>query len=460
MNSPAHSDLAHLLSKYYFGDHVAHIIKKLYTYDQLTLHNLQVELPELKREELKKALLIAVKYQLVDYSKGIKNNRIQYEYTLGVNRLFSFFRISKFIQSVGDGKTKHVALILRHLVEKALIHKTKLLDKLGPGDLRPEVENDLKYLLESRYVVSLSDSLCLNVEKLTRLYRDSVITRTIENYYGGGLKIKAICDAMLNLSRDSTADDATITAPVSFTDLTEHLVPKYFDNRSELEDYVKRLTTEINNRFIVFSGRFQGKGEMYGIDCGRVVDYLVREVISSMVTSRYGPRCCRVFRVLLCRGPLMLKQIEECVMLPAKDVREYTYMLIKAGLLKNQQVPKTPDLAPSKSLFIQSVELDQVVLQTADHCCRTICNLLTRYNHEVSVNKTILDRSKAVQELLKTDKITEEWNEYLNSHELAKLDQINHRLERILLAKAQVDDMLFLLQTWIILRPDLTSSSP
>lgn len=463
MNSPAHSDLSQLLTKYYFGDDVSHVIKKLFTYDLLTLNTLQAESPALKRADLKKALLIAVKYQLVDYVKRVKNNRSQYEYSLAVDRLFSFFRITRFIQSLGNQDGKYANTILKYIAEKALVSRSKLLENLGPGELRKAVEDDLDYMLKLGYVVNLGDCLCLNIEKLSRTFRDSMIAQTIENYYGKEPKIKALCEAILRISRDNTAVDANITAPVPFTLLTENLVPKDFPDRSQLESYLERLSGEINNRFVASLGVYTGKGHMYAIDSGLVIDYMVKETISSMITSRFGPRCCRVFRVLLCRGPLMLKQIEDCVMLPAKDVREYTYMLIKEGLLRNQQVPKTPDFAPSKSLFIQSVELDQVVLQSADHCCRTICNLLIRYNHEVSVNKTILDRSKAVQDLLKsepTDDEQEVWSQYFNSHEMAKLDQVKCKLEKILFAKAQVDDMLYLLQTWIAVRPDLRDVNP
>lgn len=463
MNSPAHSDLSEFLTRYYFGDHVSSVIKKLFTYDVLTLNTLQIESPGSKRSDLKKALLISVKYQLVDYVKRVKNNRSQYEYSLAVDRLFSFFRITRFIRTLGDQDGENANLILKFIAEKALVSRAKLLDQLSVSGLRKSIEDDLDYLIKLGYVVNLVDCLCLNIEKLTRTYRDSLIAQTIENYYGQEPKIKALCQAILNISRDNTSPDANITAPVPFTTLTENLVPKYFTDRSQLESYLERLTSEINNRFVASLGVYTGKGHMYAIDSGLVIDYLVKETISSMITSRFGPRCCRVFRLLLCRGPLMLKQIEDCVMLPAKDVREYTYMLIKEGLLRNQQVPKTPDLAPSKSLFIQSVELDQVVLQSADHCCRAISNLLLRYNHEVSDNKTILDRAKAVQELLKTepaDNEQEVWQQYFSSHEMAKLDEVNRKLDKILLAKVQVDDMLFLLQTWINVRPDLRNENP
>lgn len=477
MSSPAHGELAYNLGKFYFGQEVALVIKKLFTYDQLTLQNLHSELPHLKREDLKKALLVPVKYQLVDYVKRVKNFRSQYEYTLSCQRLFSFFRIPRLIQLIGDKQGKNIPNLLTCISEKALVEKeillklvidrspkneTNIKQEQSETDLNIPLQNDLDKLLKLRYVVMLGNSLCLNIERLSRVCRDNLICETIHGYYHKEPRIKALAQSILSITSESTSENATITAPVPFTTLTDTLVPNFFSDRAQLETYLARLTTETNNRFIASLGLYQGKGQMYAIDLGLVIDYLVKEYLSSMVTSRFGPRCCRVFRLLLRRGSLLLKQIEESVMLPAKDVREYSYMLIKEGLVRNQQVPKTPDLAPSKSLFIMYVELDQVVYQATDHCCRAMSNLLIRYEHELTTNKTILDRSKAVQELLRSEGLEENspeskeiWSQYFNSHELAQLEQVNKNLHRILMAKAQVDEMLFLLETWLNMRPDL-----
>lgn len=472
MITPAHSDLAFSLCKFYFGEVAAQVISKLFSFDQLSLRGIRSELRHIILNDLKCALLALVKYQLVDYVKTVKNHRQQYEYSVVPARVFSFFRIPRFIMLICERDGSIASVILKSVAETALVESEEIIrlttasiksDTTKDESLRVDIVNNLESLILSRHVVKTGNLHCLNIERLVRDYRDALIINTISTYYQNEAKIKFLCISILKISLTNTDDDSLITAPVPFGDLVADLVPEKFADANQLEKYLVKLTTDSNNRFFHFSGINPGKGPMYALDVGLVIDYLVKEYLSSMITSRFGPKCCRVFRVLLHRGPLMLKQIEEFIMLPARDVREYSYMLIKEGLIKNQQVPKTPDNAPSKSIFIMSVEVDQLVHQTADLCCRTINNLILRHEHELARNKLLLDRSKAAQNLMKSDVIVEGveqnsqgmWTDYFNSHELSQLDLINRNLNKIFLSKFQVDEMLFLLHSWISLRPDL-----
>lgn len=478
MATPAHSDLAYSLTKFYFGDVAGSVIHKLFSYDQLTLKTLRSELPGVKFADLKKTLLVLVKHQLVDYAKSVKNFRQQYEYSIVPERIYSFFRIPRLIPPIIEKQGQIAGIIIKSVAEVAMMN-TENLVKIASGrakmilislpeeDIKSEIGNVLEKLISSKQLVTMGSYYCLNIERLIRGHRDCLITDAISSFYQGDAKVRFLCEALLRISSESTDDRSLVTAPVPISDLTLDLVPNKFTDRAQLEKYLARLTTENNNRFIVSSGVNPHKGPMYAVDVGLLLDYVVKEHLSSMIDSRFGPKCCRVFRVLLHRGPLMLKQIEEFIMLPAKDVREYSYMLIKEGFIKNQQVPKTPDNAPGKSVFIMSVEMDQIVFQAADHCCRTISNLLSRREFELCRNKALFDRSKAVTNLLAesntkiSDNSAQEiWTQYFNSHELSQLDTVNRTLNRIFLSKFQVDETLFLLHAWIALRPDLREDIP
>lgn len=463
--TPAHSDLAFTLTKHYFGEPVASVVYTLFNYDQASLRLLKSNLPNLKLADVKRSLLILVKYQLVDYVKTVKNFIHQYEYSVVPHRIFSFFRIPRLVQRFYEKEDKIVCILLANIVEKGLIGKDRLL-RMTANKLNQEkidcnmssVETTIGELLVrltfQRYIVQTSNNLCVNIERFNRQYRDDLIVETIHTYYNGENKIRCLCRTILDLTFENTADDAAITAPTPITELMAILIPQTFTNGDQLERYLSKLTSESNNRFFLTSGIHPNKGPMYAFNIGLAIDYLVKEHLSSRVSTKFGPKCCRVFRVLLSRGPLLMKQIEEFIMLPAKDVREYSYMLIKEGLIRNRQVPKTPDNAPGKSVFIMSVELPQVVYSTIDICCRSINHLLMRYEHELSLNKPLLDRSKAVQELLGSSDANQngnqdDWNQYFNSHELSQLNKINYTLDKILLAKSQVDETLFLFHSWI-----------
>lgn len=476
MITPLHCDLAYILTRYHFSDDLAKVLKALFNVDQASLKYLKFNLPKLKLENLKRALLILVRYQLVDYVKTIsKTFNQQYEYSVVPHRVFCFFRIHKFIRKVESRQGNVAGWILKCLAGQGISYRHELVQegckqisgnqvKSIADEKKIHIEAQLDALMARRLVVQSNDNLCLNIEKLARDYRDQIVVETVSALYNKDLKIKALAEAILKISEDNTADDACITAPVTMIDLYAALIPDLFLTQAQLDQYIAKLTTDDGVRYFSTCGVHPHKGPMFAFNIGHVIDHLMKEHISAMITTRFGPKCCRIFKVLLKKGPLLLRQIEEIVMLPARDVREYTYMLIKEGLLRNRQVSKTPDHAPSKSVFIMSVEFDQVVHNIADLCCRSMSNLLRRYIHESKMDATLLEQASAVERLLDAennksglsneDRI-EQWNQYFNSHELAQLKTTRMKLDKILLANSQVDDTLFLAHTWLCLRPKM-----
>lgn len=459
MLTPAHSELAGSLTKYYFGDKVAAVVKTLFGYDQASFKLLRFNLPQIVSSDIRKSLLVLVKYSLVDYVKSVKNHNQQYEYSVSPYRIFSFFRVSRYIETIRDHCEQKTIQVL---ASRCLLSRDKLIDYTCSNlpanvtdDLKAKVINKIDELIGNKLIAKTGGNLCINVERLTRRERDCLIVDTVDNYYNREPRIKALCDSILDLTLDNTADDAQITAPCPVQSLLEPL-KTFFENLAQMERYLAKLTSESNNRFFMSCGHHKDKGSMYAINIGLVLSHLVKEHLSFIITTRFGPKCCRIFKLLLIRGPMLSKQIEEVVMLPGRDVREYCYWLVKAGFVRNRQVPKTPDNAPGKSVFIMSVELDQVVYNIADLCCRSIINLMARHNHELQRNKSLLDKSKAVEDLLKASgdvPNADEWAQYFSSHELTQIEIVKKTLDKLLRAKAQVDETLFLLHSYMQLSP-------
>lgn len=479
MITPSHCDLAFMSAKYHFDDELANVLRALFNVDQASLRLLRMMMPNTKLETLKRSLLILVKYQLVDYTKAVdKSFNQQYEYSVAPSRVFSFFRVQKFVQKVESKHGTIQGILVKALVGRGVLNRDELLTVVGHDMINHKLENSIEItrdlmtnhldsLISRRIVVSSGSNLCVNIEKLSRLYRDELVTETVYSLFNRNSKVRSIAETILELSRDNTPDDASQSTPVTMLDLYSSLVPDIFPTPVQLERYMTRLVEETGIRIFETSGIHPQKGPMFSINIGSIIDHLIKEHVSARITTRFGPQCCRIFKVLLKRGPLLLKQVEEMVMLPARDVREYSYMLIKEGLIRNRQVPKTPDNAPGKSVFIMSVELDQVVYNIADLCCRSISNLLRRVLHESDKDKTLLEQVIEAQRIIDSEEsklgLTHEhksdlWGQYFNSHELVQLETIRFKLDKMLLAKCQVDDTLFLAHTWLCLRPSLVKS--
>lgn len=454
LENPAHSELAHILTRHYFDDKVAIVIKELYRYDRASLALLKANQPKLNFEDLKKSLLILVKYQLVDYVKTIKSC----DYSVVPQRIFAFYRLPKFIQTIGQREGILAASALRVLAKRGMISENRLIETLSeeyPTESRDQVSGIIRGMITRNYLAELQQNIFINIERFNRDQRDNLIVKTISNFHNKETDVGSICRVILDLSFDQTADDAVYTAPVDLFSLHQGLPKDKFSEKQNLEAYLSKLASEADYRFFLPCGNHPQKGTLYALNVGLVFDYLIKEHLCSVITSKYGPKCCRLFRILLQKGPLLLKQIEEIIMLPARDVREYSYMLNKEGLIRNRQVPKTPDNAPGKSVFILSVEMDQVVNKVADLCCRSMYNLLVRYDYELRRNESLLSRSKAVEELLGSSEQTEEWNQYFSTHELMQLNWTRRNLERLLSARNQVDETLFICHIWLTLQREV-----
>lgn len=412
------------------------------------------------RTELKQSLLNLIKYQLVDYTRNVKSYRHQYDYKIIFPRIFFFFRIPKMISETSLKDAPFAASILQTVAEGGLIDANVVRAKLKaefapkynePEELEARLNAELSKLINDRYIDQINNNFSINIENCSRFYRDNLIVKALTNYYGNA-NVGHLCRAILDLSLHNTDHLALITAPVTMTDLCKSLIPGQFHSRELLERHLGKLTSEQNNRFLISCGSHPTKGDMFAINIGLVIDYLVKEHLSTLITAKFGPKCCRVFRVLMSRGPLLPEQIEGIIMLPSRDVREYCYMMMKEGFVRIRQIPKTPDCAPAKSVYLVLVELEQVIFMVADSCCKSIANLLRRHEYESNKHKALLDRSKAVLEMLGSStnsEHNEEWLQYFNSHELSELDRINTRLDKLLLAKSQSDETLHLLHTYM-----------
>lgn len=450
MSSPAETELSFYLLKHYFGPIVADVFKAVDKYDLASIRLIKTLLPDHSQADLKKALLILVKHQFVDYSRSNRG----FEYLVAHKRTRYFFRTSKYIQYVNNKFGKLAATIVLKLAQKALLSKKQLVDivieanpilKKDDQCKKDTIEPVIDQLINLKFIRLTCEHYCLNYERFNTAVRDQFVANTVFKLYNGDRFALQVCEAILDIASETTADDSAYSSPVAFNDLCTRL-------DVDQEKFQKNINTLLAKEFIVQSGHHPTRGSLYTVNIRAVIDRLVKENISSVVKNKFGPKCCRVFRMLLMRGPLLLKQLEDSVMLPNRDVKEYVYMLIKEGFIRNRQVPKTPDNAPSKSVFILSVDLNQIVFNTLDLSCKTITNLLIRHEFEKEKHKALLDRAKVVREIILSSTCAEEWSQYFNNHELSDLSKIDKTIRKMTFARMQVDDTLSLLEQWIALR--------
>lgn len=105
---------------------------------------------------------------------------------------------------------------------------------------------------------------------------------------------------------------------------------------------------------------------------------LTAKIIELMVENRFGSSAGRIFRLLFLSRHLEQKQIADIAMLPLKDTREILYKLLQCGYLYLQEVSKSSDHAPSRTIYLWKVDLVRVKEEIIADTNKKIFNIQSR----------------------------------------------------------------------------------
>jgi hypothetical protein len=93
----------------------------------------------------------------------------------------------------------------------------------------------------------------------------------------------------------------------------------------------------------------------FSFNVTKALRYLRLMLIESFIRARFGIPSARIFKILLSKRMYEERQIAKVAMITSKEVRERLYALLKVGLVYLQEVPKSADHAPSRTIFLWSV---------------------------------------------------------------------------------------------------------
>ena len=115
------------------------------------------------------------------------------------------------------------------------------------------------------------------------------------------------------------------------------------ENKIEMDRTIKHKNVHLSPKFMTISETDKS---------------MIQNVIESVVHQRFGLLAKRIFRLLFVNRRLDQKEISKMAMLPIKQTREILYKLFKSEYVKIQEVSRTSDHAPSRTLYFWYVDLD------------------------------------------------------------------------------------------------------
>ncbi|XP_072536723.1 DNA-directed RNA polymerase III subunit RPC3 [Salminus brasiliensis] len=262
-----------------------------------------------------------------------------------------------------------------------------------------------------------------------------------------------IVRTMLRLSEVTTPANAAYTQALSANEIFRALPASYNIARPILDQYLSLLVDD-PMEFVSKTG--DSGGGMYVVNLHRALANLARATLESVVQERFGSRSARIFRLLLRKRHLEQKQVEDFAMIPAKEAKDMLYTLLSENLVQLQEIPKTPDFAPSRTFYLYTVNQLPTARLLLQNCYKAVGNLIERRLFETKENKRHLEKSQRIEAILASLQASgadgsqlADVEEMITAPERQQLEALRHHINKLDSSENQVDETIFLLESYV-----------
>ncbi|KAM5129681.1 DNA-directed RNA polymerase III subunit RPC3 isoform 1-T2 [Mantella aurantiaca] len=291
----------------------------------------------------------------------------------------------------------------------------------------------------------------INTERFHQHFRDQAIISAVSNKMDQ--TSSEIVRTMLRMSEVTTSSNAAHTQPLSSNEIFRAFPQGYNISKQVLDQYLSLLADD-PLEFVGRSG--DSGGGMFVINLHKAVATLASSNLESIVQERFGSRCARIFRLLLRKRHLEQKQVEDFAMIPAKEAKDMLYKMLSVNLISLQEIPKTPDHAPSRTFYLYTVNSLPVARMLLQRCYKTVANLIERRQYETKENKRLLEKSQRIEAIIASMQATgaeetqlQEIEEMITAPERQQLESLKRNVNRLDASEIQVDDTIFILESYI-----------
>uniref|UniRef100_A0A6I8Q645 DNA-directed RNA polymerase III subunit RPC3 n=2 Tax=Xenopus tropicalis TaxID=8364 RepID=A0A6I8Q645_XENTR len=291
----------------------------------------------------------------------------------------------------------------------------------------------------------------VNTERFHQHFRDQAIISAVSNKMDQ--TSSEIVRTMLRMSEVTTSSSAAYTQPLSSNEIFRSLPTGYNISKQVLDQYLTLLADD-PLEYVGRSG--DSGGGMFVINLHKAVASLATATLESLVQERFGSRCARIFRLLLRKRHLEQKQVEDFAMVPAKEAKEMLYKMLSQNLVSLQEIPKTPDHAPSRTFYLYTVNTLPCARMLLQRCYKTVANLIERRQYDTKENKRLLEKSQRIEAIIASMQATgaeegqlQEIEEMITAPERQQLESLKRNVNKLDASEIQVDETIFILESYI-----------
>ncbi|NWI04670.1 RPC3 polymerase, partial [Tichodroma muraria] len=299
----------------------------------------------------------------------------------------------------------------------------------------------------------------VNLERFHQHFRDQALVSATASRMDQ--TSSEVVRTMLRMSEVTTASGASHTQPLSSNEIFRSLPPGYNIGKQVLDQYLALLADD-PLEFVGKSGDSGGGTYTVKVMWGPGASWappspFLHPSLIRLLLRRFGSRCARIFRLLLRKKHLEQKQVEDFAMIPAKEAKDMLYRMLSENLVSLQEIPKTPDHAPSRTFYLYTVNVMAAARMLLHRCYKSVANLMERRQHEMRENKRLLEKSQRVEAILASMQATgaeasqlHEVEEMITGPERQQLENLKRNVNKIDASENQVDETIFVLESFIM----------
>lgn len=131
-------------------------------------------------------------------------------------------------------------------------------------------------------------------------------------------------------------------------------------------------------------------------------------------------------------------QVARLAFLSVKEAREVLGRLSAAQLIEPQEVPRTADRAPSRTLYLWFVDFNKVVTALIGHHYKALANVQAQRQHQLELRRGLVDKRE------RTDVRNDPG--LLTKRDKEQLEELDKTLEALAVAEQRLDEQLFVLR--------------
>ncbi|NXQ58404.1 RPC3 polymerase, partial [Anthoscopus minutus] len=298
----------------------------------------------------------------------------------------------------------------------------------------------------------------VNLERFHQHFRDQALVSAVASRTDQ--TSSEVVRTMLRMSEVTTASGASHTQPLSSNEIFRSLPAGYNIGKQVLDQYLALLADD-PLEFVGKSGDSGGGTYTVKVTRGPRASWtplspFPHPSLIPPLPHRFGSRCARIFRLLLRKKHLEQKQVEDFAMIPAKEAKDMLYRMLSENLVSLQEIPKTPDHAPSRTFYLYTVNVMAAARMLLHRCYKSVANLMERRQHEMRENKRLLEKSQRVEAILASMQATgaeaaqlHEVEEMITGPERQQLETLKRNVNKIDASENQVDETIFVLESFI-----------